>query len=292
MAYTPTVTGSGPLEYTDPNSGKQVSIPLSALFFDPAHGNQLSVNASQWTPALPAFVAKLLANLAQQQLIVPVPVASPQPALVITATDKGSAGNNIQVVFTITASNPDPTQTKFSAAVTETEVYKGLSLNPASANYIEKVLGSDTVTSPSPGLVHVLHASLGPTGTPATAAAFKAVTPTSKATADVKDATPKTLFTLEAKKAGKDGESTSVISVGANAVDPTTFDLSVQWTKSATNLTVGNVQTSTASALPYEIAVSPPPSGIISVPAGTVQLTGGTDGASAAAASAIAFASQ
>jgi hypothetical protein len=293
MANTPTVLGNGPFEYTDPTSGKQVSIPLSALFFDPSNNNQLSINSTQWTPAVPAFVAKLLGNLAQQQIIVPVPVASPKPAMVITAKDPGSAGNNIQVVIAIASPNIDPTQVKFSVTVTETESYKRLSLNSTSNNYIETILGSDTVQSQSPGLVHVLHASLGATGTPATATPFKAASTNAKAQSDVKtaDATPKTLFTLEAKKKGKDGELTSVISIGPNAGDPTTFDLSVQWTKQATNLTLANVQGNTAAALYYEVAVSAPPSGIFSIPAaGTVQLTGGTNGTSATAASAVIFA--
>jgi phage tail sheath gpL-like len=297
MSTTPTVLGNVPLEYTDPNTGKQVSIPLNALFFDPAHNNQLSINTSIWTPAVPAFIAKLLADLAQQQLIVPAPVASPKPALVITASDAGSSGNNIQVVFAITGANADPTQVTFSMTVTETDTYTGLSLTSGAPTYIETVLGSDTVKSPSPGLAHVVHGSLGTAGTPVlpSPATFKVTNPNPNARCDVKssDATPKLLFTLEAKKKGKDGEQTSVLSVGANAKDATLFDLSIQWQQQATGLTLANVQANVKTALCYEIMVSPPSSGVYSIPAaGTLQLTGGTDGASAAKASAIVFAGQ
>ncbi len=298
MANTPTVLGNGPLEYTDPNSGKQISIPLSALFFDPTKGNQLSIDSTKWPDPsgtsvnVPGFVTTMLSQAVQQGLILPVPAAAPKPALVVTAQDAGSAGNNIKVVCAVTTSKVDPTQSKFSVTVTETDTYQGLSLNSANSNYIEKVLGSDTVPLSNPGLVHVVHSSLATTGIPASATAFKVTNPpTPKARADVKDATAKVLFTLEAKKDGKDGEQTSVLSVAQNATDPTAFDLSVQWTKAATGLTLSNVQANVASALGYESAVSPPSSGIYSLPSGTVQLSGGTDGSPGTAASAIVFSS-
>jgi hypothetical protein len=151
-------------------------------------------------------------------------------------------------------------------------------------------LGSDTVQGSKPGLAHVLHASLATTGTPATVAVFKAASANVKAQADVKtaDATPKLVFTLEAKRKGKDGEQTTA-TVAPNASDPTTFDLTLTWTKQATNLTLANVQAN-AATLGYDVQVAPPASGIFSVPAvGTVQLTGGTDGSSATAASAVIF---
>lgn len=298
MSTTLSALGNVPLEYTDAN-GKQISIPLSALKFT---NGQLSVDSSKWpTPSgsatLPGFVTSMLTNLAQQGVIVPAPVPSPKPAMAVTAKDPGSAGNNIVLTFAVTTPNLDPTQVKFSMTVTETNTYTGLSLTPAAKTYVETVLGSDTVTSPSPGLAHVIHASLGATGTPAlpSPATFKVNNPPSpKARLDVKstDATPKLLFTLEAKKAGKDGELTSVLSVGANAGDATLFDLSIQWTKQVNNLTLANVAANTG-ALSYEVAVAAPSSGIFSIPqANSVQLSGGADGASPTAASAIVFAGQ
>ena len=290
MSTSPTVLGNGPLEFTD-STGKQVSIPLSALKFDPKNNNQLTVDPSKWGGTLPTFITSLLTNLAQQGLIVPAPVPSPKPALTVTAADPGSAGNNIQAVFTVTGSDPDPTKTKFSVTVTETDSYQGLSLDPKSSSYIGTILGAK---STSPGLVHVVPASIAASGTPASATPFKAASQNANAQSDVKtgDATPKTVFTLEAKKKGKDGEQTSVVSVGPNAKDSSTFDLTVQWTKAVTDLTVVNVKTNTGTALCYEVKITPPPSGIFSVPAGTVQLSGGSDGASATAASAIVFANQ
>lgn len=286
MATTP-VLGNGPFEYTDPATGKQVSIPLNALNFS---SGQLSINSSSWPATPPPFVNAILSNLAQQGLIVPMPAASPKPAMAITATDPGSAGNNIQVAIAITSPSNDPTQAKFRITITETDNYKGLSLNSGSSSFIENILGSDSVQGSKPGLAHVLHASLATTGTPATVAAFKAASVNAKAQADVKtaDATPKLVFTLEAKRKGKDGELTTA-TVGPNASDPSTFDLSLTWTKQVANLTLANVQAN-AAALAYDVQVAPPASGIFSVPAvGTVQLTGGTDGSSSTAASAVIF---
>lgn len=305
MSTTPTVLGNVPLEYTDPVTGKQVSIPLSALKFT---NGQLKVDTGTWpnppnppspTPPyikLPDFVNSMLTNLAQQGVIIPAPTPSPKPAMVVTAQDPGSAGNNIVLTFAVTTPNLDPTQVKFSMTVTETETYKKLTLTSGKPNYVETVLGSDTVTSPTPGLAHVIHASLGATGTPSLAntTAFKAASPTAKAQSDVKstDATPKLLFTLEAKKAGKDGELTSVLSVGPNTDDASLFDLSIQWTRQITNLTLANVAANTGP-LGYEVTVAAPSSGIFSIPqANSVQLSGGTDGSSPTAASAIVFAGQ
>lgn len=308
MSTTSTVLGNVPLEYTDPATGKQVSIPLSALKFT---NGQLKVDTpGTWpnpsnppspTPPyikLPDFVNSMLTNLAQQGVIIPAPTPSPKPAMVVTAQDPGSAGNNIVLTFALTTPpNLDPTQVKFSMTVTETESYKKLTLTSGKPNYIETVLGSDTVTSPTPGLAYVIHASLGAAGTPAlpSPATFKVTNPPSpKARLDVKstDAVPKLLFTLEAKKAGKDGEFTSVFSVGANADDASLFDLTIQWTRQVTNLTLANVATNTGP-LGYEVAVAAPFSGIFSIPqANSVQLSGGTDGFSPTAASAIVFAGQ
>lgn len=290
MATTPTVLGNGPLEYTDP-SGKQVSIPLSALFFD--HNHQLSVDPSKWPAALPGFVASLLADLAQQQLIVPAPVASPKPAMVITASDAGSAGNGIKVTITSTP-NVDPTQTTFSFKVEETDTYTGLTLAT-----IAQVLGTDKAPSTTPGLVHVVQGTLAASGLPALVSKQVFTQPTPpppppppgpNAQSVVNDKTKAAWVTLEAKKIGADGVLTTVTIANVNTTN-NTFDLTAYWTKTASGITLATLQTNLAS-LGYEI-VGTSPGGIFSVPsAGVIQLTGGTDSPGATAASAVVFAGQ
>lgn len=292
MATTPTVLGNVPLEFTDPNSGNQISIPLSALFFDPTKNNQLSVDSSKWpdpstaSVRLPGFVASLLADLAQQRLIVPAPVASPNPAMIITATDPGSAGNGIKVTITSTPS-ADPTQTTFTLKVEETDTYTGLTLAS-----ISSVLGTDKAAGTTPGLAHVVKGTLAASGLPG-AVTKQAFTPGPSAQSVVKDntATPANWVTLEAKKPGADGALTVVTIANVDTTNKT-FDLTLYWTKSSTGITLATLQTNLAT-LSYEIGASAPKGGIFSVPAaGAVQLTGGADGASPSAASAIVFAGQ
>jgi hypothetical protein len=303
MATTPTVLGGGPLEYTDPNSGKQISIPLSALFFDPKKNNQLSVDSTKWpdpkaTPVtLPPFVTSLLADLSQQQLILPAPVASPKPALIVTATDPGSAGNGIKLTIAITTPNVDPTQTVFSIKVEETDLYPGLTLST-----IAQVLGTDKKAGTTPGLVHVVDGTLAASGLPAAVASQPFTQPAppppppppgpnAQSVLMNNAKVPAAFVTLEAKKLGADGALTVVTIANVDSTK-NTFDLTAYWTKSATGIKLATLQSSLAT-LAYDIGGSLPPSKIFSVPAaGPVQLAGGTDGTSPTAASAVVFAGQ
>ncbi|HMD96325.1 MAG TPA: hypothetical protein VKM93_03205 [Terriglobia bacterium] len=295
---TAAATGNGPLEFTDAN-GNQVSIPLSALQF--VNGS-LGVNSSIWTPFTgyaadeKAVINDLLAYASGQGLITPAVVPAPKPALTVKAVSPGSMGNNIQVTVAVSpAASGDPTQATFSITVTETDTWTGLT-----SGTIESVLGSDKSTGSTPGLVHVVDGSVTktPTDLPAPLAStplVAAASPTTSATLAVMDATANPVFTLEAKGVGSDGNTTSV----AISVDTTTktFTLAATWTKPAlTGLTIADVAAQVKSNLNYEIAVSAPASGLISVPAATgssvIQLSGGSDGTSPTAASATVFASQ
>ena len=290
MATTPTVLGNAPLEYTDPNTGKQVSIPLSALFFDPTHNNQLSVNTKIWTPAVPPFIPSLLADLAQQGLIVPVPAATQKPAMTLTAADTGSAGNGIKVTISAVKPNVDPTQTTFTVKIEETDTYTGLT-----AASIVTILGTDKTPGTQPGLVHVVQSTTPANGLPAAVSkqAFTQPTappppplpgPNAQSVLTNNAKTPVPFLTLEAKRIGPDGALTVVTIANVTA---TTFDLTAYWSKTVSGVTMATLPSNVA----YELAISPPPSGIISPPAAaSVQLSGGTDGSSATAASAIVFA--
>lgn len=290
MATTPKVLGNVPLEFTDPNSGKQISIPLSALFFDPTKNNQLSIDSNKWpdprtTPVtLPGFVASLLADLAQQRLIVPAPVPSPKLAMIITATDPGSAGNGIKVTITSTP-NADPTQTTFTIQIDETDTYTGLKLAS-----ISSVLGTDKAAGSTPGLAHVVQGTLAGSGLPGVVTTRQNFSGSPSAQSEVKDNTQAHWVTLEAKKPGADGTQTSLTIANVDTTK-NTFDLSLYWAKSISGITLATLATNLAS-LGYEIAAAAP-KGIFSVPAaGVVQLTGGADGPPASAASAIIFAGQ
>jgi hypothetical protein len=291
MATTPTVLGNGPLEYTDPNSGKQISIPLSALFFDPKNNNQLSIDPSKWpdpntTPiTLPGFIPSILKNLVQQQLILPAPTPVPKQAMIITATDPGTAGNGIKVTTAITASNPDPTQTVFSVQVEETDVYTGLTIST-----ISQVLGTDKKASANPGLLHVVLGTLAGSGVPGKVSkqAFTLSPPPPPPAPDpsaqsvVNDNAKKQWVILEAKKPGPDGALTVVSIDNVDKVNGT-FDLTAYWTKTVTGIKLATVQTNLGS-LGYVIGASAPQGGIFSVPAaGVVQLTGGAPGTPASA---------
>lgn len=281
MSTTPTVLGNVPLEYTDPVSGKQVSIPLSALKFT---NGQLSVDSSVWKPAVPGFVASLLATWAQQGLIVPVPAAAPKPAMTLTAADAGSTGNGIKVTISNVKLNIDPTQTTFNLKIEETDTYTGLT--PTS---IITVLGTDKAAGTQPGLVHVVQSTTPATGMPA-AISKQTLAIGGGASAQLKlmnnAATPAPFLTLEAKRAGTDGTQTTVTIANVQA---TTFDLTACWSKTVTGATLATLQSNVA----YELKILPPPSGIISPPAAaSAQLSGGSDGSSASAASAIVFAAQ
>lgn len=288
------------MEFTDAN-GNQVSIPLSALQF--VNGS-LGVNSSIWSPftSYPAdeqaLINDLLAYASDQGLITPAVVPAPKPALTVKAVSSGSMGNNIQVTVAVhPAASGDPTQATFDITVTETDTWAGLGLGT-----IESVLGSDKSTGSTPGLVHVVDGTVTATVTdlPANNQNYTlsdAHTPSARANVtDQPAGAGKTVFTLEAKSAGDDGNHTSVTISQVDAVKKT-FTLAATWTKPALKgLTTADVITQVQSSLGYDIAVSAPASGIISVPAATgsstIQLSGGADGTSPSAASATIFASQ
>lgn len=274
MANTP-VTGGGPFEYITA-SGKQVSIPLSALSFD-ASGNPV-VDAA-WTPLADPGTA-LLAFATAQGTLAPAATRSPFPAMLLRAADAGASGNNITVTVAVSSppANGDITQTTFDLTVTETDVYKGLT-----AATVESILGSSAVTGTSPGLVQVVAGSVDAAGVP-TAVAGAALTG-SPAKLDVDGTgTPPLVFSLTGKKDSPDALLTKV------SVTPTTgssFDLEATWTKTVSGVTLTTVASQVSSELGYEITVSTPNSGAYSLPASAVTALSG--GSSVAAASATLF---
>ena len=108
---------------------------------------------------------------------------------------------------------------------------------------------------------------------------------------DVKNSKSQPVFTLQARKNGADGDRTTA-SISNVDTGNKTFDLKVVFTKTKAGATLGTLQNDMAE-LGYEITVSPPASGIFSVPTnGTITLSGGADGSSPKAATGTLFANQ
>jgi hypothetical protein len=281
--------GSSPIEFTSA-AGSQLSIPISGMQFS---GTVPSVSAN-WTPFTkyaPAdqnVLKALMAYLAERQIIFPAAAASPKPAMTVTAADAGSAGNNVTVATKISAPSLDPTQVKFDVTVTETETYTSLT-----AATIQQVLGSDKAPGTSPGAVHVVDGTVKANDVPDPNVADYPLTgggASAASTADVKNS-GQVVFTLQAKKNGGDGDQTKA-TISHVDTGNKTFDLKVVFTKTKAGATLGTLQNDMAE-LGYEIAVSPPASGIFSVPTnGTITLSGGADGSSPKAATGTLFANQ
>src|SRR5260370_22095599 len=119
MATAP-ATANGPIEFTDQN-GKQFLIPISALFFDTG---TLKTNWPLYQQNKPEIDA-LLKYLQSSGAVKTAPQPAPVAAMVISAKQPGSAGNDVVINF----SNVQPHQnapTTFDASVTETNTYAGL----------------------------------------------------------------------------------------------------------------------------------------------------------------------
>jgi hypothetical protein len=274
------VTGNGPFEFTN-SDGDQVSIPLTAFSFD-ASGN-LVVNAN-WQAITSADPAKaLLAYARTQGLIVPAVAPSPKPAAIIKAVSPGSAGNNIVVSIQNigpTPASPDPTKTTFDIVVTETGKYTGLT----DAATLQSRIGTATVAGSQPGLVHISNVAK-PAGFPAalTQILLAGGGPGVKASLAISDGTD-TIFTIEARDPGVDGNLIEITIIVNTTVSPATFDLMAQWTKSVTGVTIGTFQFDVAKVLGYEITAAAPAGGVFSVPTGvTTNLNGGGGSTNASA---------
>jgi hypothetical protein len=260
-----------PVELTD-LTGKQVSLPLTAIFFD---GNAVKAEGDLYT-ANKTILDPWLAYLAAIGWLFPDAQSPVKTAMVITAKDPGSNGNFIQVTFS-SFDETDPNDPKFDVAVTETNTYTGLT--PAT---VQTVLGASAGTGTEPGLVFVPGAA--PTDLPKAGSYPLTVTsPNTFAAADIpKDSGAGNAFTVRAKADGADGAQTKVDIKDVDA-SASTFTLFAGWNKTASQITSSQVGVNFA----YLITVAPPAGGTISAPvSGTITLNGGSDAASAAAASA------
>jgi len=287
VGTTTQVTGNGPLEFTNAN-GRQISIPLSALYFDSS--GTLQVDSTWATASGLKPNAGVLGYVQSEGLITPAPAPPPFAAMIIKSADQGTGGNNIQVAISDISPATDPTQTTFSITVTETDVYEGLT-----AGTIESTLGSSTVsgsslvpvkTGTSPGLVQVESGTVDTNGFPNSTNGSLTGNPAELAVDG--EGSPAVVFTLLAKKSGADGATTQVDISPDTGSPPAssnpTFTLTATWSKMVNDVTLGTLASTIQSELGYEITVSLPGSGAFSVPAAAQStLGGGTPGTFASA---------
>lgn len=272
MANKPVVS-SGPIEITD-SLGKQVLIPLTALYFDSSG----KIKAEQWpaytaNPALQAPVDQWLAYLVKQGLITPGNIPAPKPAFQVEAKDPGSNGNTITVqISKVTADLVTPGNSTADVTVTETNTYSNLS--PAT---ILGVIGKVANTGSRPGLVFC--STIPPAMPPAAISGNLAGSPP---VFDVGGA-----FTLQGKE---DVPAAPLTTITIQDVDAgtQTFTLIATWTKTVKAVAMSALDTQFGYVIHVSGAVTAPPA------AGTITLTGGADAmtvkATKAAATVLALA--
>lgn len=268
MADTP-ATAMGPLEFTD--QGQQFVIPLSALYFDA--GVTLKTSSPLYAKhkqALDGWLAYLQSN----GLVTPAPVAPPAPAMVITAADKGSAGNDIVISFSNVHEDPNTHDTVFDATLTHTDTYPGLT-----PDTVGDVIGTSKGTGTRKGLVFV--SSGGKPTQPANGSYPLSGGP--PAAGDISDGHGGKAFSVTTRSSDAESANTTVeVTAADDPSSPDTFTLTASWSKQATGIQVTDLETEFAS----EITVAAPDGGQLAPPApGTVSLRGGSDATGPTAAS-------
>ncbi|MGH7841769.1 MAG: hypothetical protein ACREQT_09665 [Candidatus Binataceae bacterium] len=278
------VVGSGPVTLTT-SVGRQLSIPLTALYFDA--GN---VKADRW-PLYKKFKADVdpwLSYLVTKGELTPSAQPAPVPAIMISAADAGQSGNNIVVTFSNITPDPanpsDPTKTTFDAIVVETDTYASLSFDPASPNFIRKILGTQTIAGSQRGLAHILDAD-SPSQPKPGSFQLGGGSAAAKSAAPINGDPTGTAFNLEAKKVGTDGDKTKATISNVDATGKT-FSVVIVWSSQPiSGLKLGDLPSKLAQS-GYEISVAPPSSGFAVPTAGSISLAGGADAAAASAAAA------
>lgn len=261
---------SGPIAFS---STSQLLIPVSAITFDDGAPSYAPPSGTGQETA--AQIAAWLQALAAEGVLTAAPAPPVQPAMILTATSPGAAGN--AVTITISNVRPKPTDastTIFDATVREVDRYEQLT-----AATISTVLGTSAGGGEHPGLAFV---SSGAPSHPKNGTYPLVGDP---ATVDVaKSDGSAGAFTLESRAGGAEAALTAaVVSDADDAEHPDTFTLEITWEKSATGIAAGDFDTE----FDYAITADAPQGGSLSAPAaGTYTLGGGADATSAAAASA------
>ncbi len=279
------VLGNGPIAFTE-QGGQMLLIPLSVLTLD---GNTIQANP----PYNTVEILQWLQYLVNTGFLTAGSAPAPKPAMSIQAVDPGPAGNNIQVIFSNIVPDPaDPTnadKTSFDASITETDTYNGLSFDSASPSFIQTVLGTETITGTTPGLVHIKDADT-PSLPKAGIYPLTGGDPTTKSSAPIPGNPSGNAFHVEAKKVDQDGDNTKVTISNVDS-SAKTFTLIAVWTQTVAGIKRGGLP-GALQGNQYEINVAKPTGGDFAIPApGPIGLSGGADARPASNASAIAPAS-
>lgn len=269
--------GSGPIAFTTKKDGQALLIPLTAISFENGAVKLSNVYSTYQTELQP-----WLDYLAKQEIIKAGETPPPRPALIIKATDAGSAGNNIQIEFkNVKPDLVDPSnlaKTTFDAVVTEKEIHT-FSFDPASPIFIKTILGTDTLSGSKQSLVRI-KATDTPSQPKLGTYTLESGNATTKATKPVDGDPSGTTFNLEAKKVGEDGNNTVATILDVNAIAKT-FGLTIVWTKTIAALKLADLPVKLEGTNKYIITVTKPDgtaSGFTVIPsAGLFALNGGAD---------------
>jgi hypothetical protein len=275
MAKTPVVASTGPIDFVG-SSGQQVSLPLSALYFE---DGTLKAAGPLYT-ANKAAADPWLQYLADEGLIMPAPALPPKQALLVTAKNAGSTGNDIRIAISNVRVDPtDATKQIFDALLTQTDSYDGLT-----KDNIANVLGSAAsfTNGERPGLVFVSTAAtdLPKDGTYAPATYIVDIPKNTGAGSAVK-------LTYRIQ----DNAATMEVDISNVNTDAGAFSLVAKWTKAKQGIRATAFQTNFSD----HITVAEPDGSAAKdadVPAaGTIVLAGGSDAQNAQKASAAVPAS-
>jgi hypothetical protein len=283
-----TALGEGLIVYLD-ESKKQVSIPLSALYFE---GTQLLTTLSS-QPSATSALGMWLAYLVAQGRIYPGPAPAPPDAAVLTAAGPGAQGNHITVVVATSA-----TAGAVDIIATEIDTYTNIAVSD-----LVTLLGAPGTTATpgtQPGMLRAQIPNTPPApAVPSTAQgnaavggmpAWRIVGPTTTAT----DAA----FVLVASRAGADAAgATMTIAVSAGSAAGK-MNLTATWTNTVLAVAPGDVATlaNKLAPLAFVVTVTQPivngAAGPYQLPrSGTYVLSGGTDVAAPTQASTTLVAS-
>jgi YD repeat-containing protein len=275
MPERPAVSGN-PLSFIT-SDGKQLWIPLTALYYDAAG----ALKAERWPlyTANQAAVDPFLRRLAASRDIVPGPEPTVKPAFKATAVTAGASGVSINIVVAnVTPNVATPASSTADVAVTETDTYTALK-----PDTIVEVLGNSATTGKRAGLAFV--SSSGTVALPkAGSYTFAAASAGDPAKANIAKQTGSgNAFTLQARSNDAAGALTTA---EIKDVDTTaqTFTLVLGWSKAVTATAIDAL----AAPFAYVVTIAPPDGGYRAPANGTVGLVGGSDMFTANAAQASA----
>lgn len=279
---TTAAAGAGPIVFFT-QAGTQITLPLSAIYFDASDQVKVRRADDADTPQLIKWLEYLVDQKRITRAVTPPP-ALPGTSMVVTARVAGADGNWITLGVATNAADA----TKLDVTVTETDVYEGLSLDSASVTSIDKVLGlKGGAAGVRASLVRV-DAITGTPPMPNEGAVAITATHAGIPSWTVPGGNPAaTSFTLSARAAGSEGPG-ALWTVEVSEVTATTFTLEVSWTKTVTIGAVGDLAGLDA-ALGFAVAVARPEgsSAFTALPAlGTFSLKGGAERVDAKTASA------